>query len=355
MRNLWVRTTDICTAIDSAGCLETECDVQNALRAPKNENDLECVSHTDGGESCAKDLASCMPVDAESAVREAAFMDVVEEVAESSSSARADLSNPAEQTTAFSNGIKTNASAGCWRFTSARVTGSSHLQNADGCQDWFSLKRSGTRFVACLSDGAGSAAHGLLGAQIVCNRFTQGVAEIMHELSRENCLEKCKKIVSDIHDDLSEIAACMKCDLSELNSTLVAVIVMDTFCCTLQLGDSFCVVREACSEKYTLAAEPQRGEFANETYFVAGKQFHEKLLIQIRDVPEFITLSSDGLEAIAMMIEEQRPFDPFFSRLESSLRANKITDDNLKEWLRSEDIDKRTTDDRSLLLGCLEK
>lgn len=352
-RKLWVRTTDTLASTDSMGDSETESDVQSVLGAQKDEVDLEPVNHTDGDEECATNLASCLPEEADCTEREATRSNAAKDEAESSSSVGVDSVMPPESATTPPAGIHKKDSARCWRFTSARVTGSSHLQNADGCQDWFSLERRGRCFVACLSDGAGSAAHGLLGAQIVCNRFAQGVAKVMNELSADNCVETCETIVAAIHTHLVKLADCLSCGLSELNSTLVAAIVMETFCCTVQLGDSFCVIREATSKEYTLAAGPQKGEFANETYFVAGKHYREKLLVQVRDVPVFIALSSDGLDSMAILIEKQRPFDRFFCRLEAGLKANKITDDNLKEWLRSDELDNRTTDDRSLLLACL--
>ena len=54
------------------------------------------------------------------------------------------------------------------RVIATKITGSLHVAKNTPCQDFYHYACSGNKLVAVVSDGAGSAKYGKIGAKIVC-------------------------------------------------------------------------------------------------------------------------------------------------------------------------------------------
>ena len=101
---------------------------------------------------------------------------------------------------------------------------------------------------------------------------------------------------------------------------------------------------------------PAKGEYGNETFFITDENFLQQLHIQrLEQLPDDVTLFTDGLEGIALNIAKQEAHLPFydsFYRVLSQREAGYQIDleNHLKGWLQSDLVNSRTDDDKSLVL-----
>ncbi|WP_339461668.1 protein phosphatase 2C domain-containing protein, partial [Nodularia spumigena] len=127
----------------------------------------------------------------------------------------------------------------------------------------------------------------------------------------------------------------------------------------MQIGDGFIVVRPQDSEDYQLLFQPDKGEFANETTFITSKDALAEMQVKVISEPQkFICASTDGLEKLAIRISDWKPFPPFFKPFEEYLEETANPEDEaeyLVNFLKSERLNARTDDDKTLLLCLWEK
>ena len=104
---------------------------------------------------------------------------------------------------------------------------------------------------------------------------------------------------------------------------------------------------------YQLLFQPDKGEYINETTFITSTNALEEMQIAVLAKPvEFICAATDGVEKVAINYVDWQPFPPFFEPLEQYLQTTEEPlSADLKEFLEREDLNARTTDDKTLLLA----
>jgi len=245
-----------------------------------------------------------------------------------------------------------------WRYASASVIGTAHLDTALPCQDACMARQINEEvLLLVLSDGAGSATHSDEGATLVCSSllelvtgFFQGNKGIA-EVGAETAYEWFGAIVDRLH----KYAAT--CDLQprDLACTLVAALLAPEASVFLHLGDGAIVT---CREgHYEVASWPDNGEYANTTYFITDDRAIERLRVLLREPPaDEIALFSDGLQMLALQFSTRQPHTPFFDPMFSRLRCEQSGESAtvlylLADYLNSPVINGRTDDDKTLILA----
>ncbi len=248
-----------------------------------------------------------------------------------------------------------------WRVAAASVRGTSHEKAGQLCQDahqWQKLPEGG--LVAAVADGAGSATLGKVGAivatqtaiETICSHETtlhmtqdqQGWQSILTQ-----ALESAKTAVE------AEAAVCGM-QARDLATTLIIVVATPELIAAVQVGDGLAVASDRAGNMIALTAA-QRGEYINETTFLVSPHALDTAQVTLwRGAVSNIAVFSDGLQMLAVNMNDGSPYVPFFSPLFQFIAD--VEDENeakeqLAMFLRSPRITERTDDDLTLLLATL--
>lgn len=244
-----------------------------------------------------------------------------------------------------------------WRFAQALATGRAHVKVGLPCQDRVActVLADGT-LLAAVADGAGSAAKGERGAEIA-------VHTLIEEVRQAAALGR-----TDLETVLREAAArCQKAvvaeaigqgfDRRDLASTLLAVAIGPDSGAALQLGDGVIVVSNG-GDGWGWVFWPQRGEYANTTYFLTDADAMERICVEpFSGKVVDVALMTDGLEPLVVHYGSRSVHEPFFNGIFQPLHEAKglgesiHTSASLETFLASERVAVRTDDDLSLVLA----
>jgi hypothetical protein len=153
---------------------------------------------------------------------------------------------------------------------------------------------------------------------------------------------------------LSALAEREDLAVRSLATTLTCTISADGFFTVGQIGDGSVVVKTGQDELLAVTL-PQRGEYANETFFLVQEDALEHLQIQVLHQPvQALAVLSDGLVRLALQLPANQPHGPFFKPL-FSFAATSVdavaAQQQLEAFLDSERVSARTDDDKSIVLA----
>jgi serine/threonine protein phosphatase PrpC len=253
--------------------------------------------------------------------------------------------------------------SGAWHVVGASVRGTSHLKTMTPCQDScaYMVMESGT-LLAAVSDGAGSAARSDLGSQQAVNQTLEILfAELLDrrpanhrtwgDLLFETFCETRRRVLRLTAEEGGQPRdyAC----------TLTILIADDDWLVSGQIGDGYAAV-QTTREDLVAIAEPQRGEYADSTYFITDEQaadvFVGRVYRQGLDIGPVRSLAAmtDGLTNLAIDRRSAQPHRPFFKPLmqvPGKIRDHETALTELYEFLVSDRINARTDDDKTLVLA----
>jgi hypothetical protein len=245
-----------------------------------------------------------------------------------------------------------------WRIIGAAVQGSAHERLDLPCQDalGYWITPSGAALIT-VADGAGSAEKAEQGAQTAV-RVALGALEAGltpgspdDEAGWRNLIEES---FFQARQALEEMAAAESLPIQSFATTLACAVALDGLLVTGQVGDGV-VVAGTGQEDLFVASLPQRGEYANETFFLTLPDALERLEVQVFFQPiAALALLSDGLTRLALQLPAYQPHLPFFAPLLTfAARARDKTraEEQLAEFLLSERVRARTDDDKTLVLA----
>ena len=255
-----------------------------------------------------------------------------------------------------------------WRTLCQSVMGSFHVQTGLPCQDYGACKVLGQDvLLGAVADGAGSAEHSDLGAKKTVEASLKFLADAFDgdnlektafaETGTEPELTKIfqklfPQLLAHIQQTLEEYAKKEQLDIKDLATTLLVVLVTSKWLAAMQVGDGFIVFKPVGGD-YQLLFQPDKGEYINETTFVTASNALQDIQIRVLAKPvAFICMATDGVEKVSVNYTNWEPFPPFFQPLEEYLQQTENPlDEDLKEFLEREDLNKLTTDDKTLLLA----
>lgn len=140
-------------------------------------------------------------------------------------------------------------------------------------------------------------------------------------------------------------------------STLLVFMLTGNSGAAMQIGDGVMVVSTGDNE-WGWIFWPQRGEYANTTYFLTDDDAIKRL--EVESLPSGIinvALMSDGLESLALHYASKTVHEPFFNGMfrplvESDGAAEVAAlSDSLQQFLSSDHVGSRTDDDLSIILA----
>lgn len=232
----------------------------------------------------------------------------------------------------------------------ASSTGRRHQAEGTPCQDVV-LGSVGIKSASIvLADGAGSASHSRLGAQIVVNTLTRVLKENFKRIVNSKEEKARKKIMIPLARSLAAATIRHQAALKDFACTLLFVATDGKRLLIGQLGDGRIGIRNAETGDWRLMLDAFKGEFFNETVFVTSKKATELLQLAIGPVNSIdaCVIMSDGAEeglyqrashtfapAVSRMLEWVQTYDQ--PTVETALK------NNLKDTVRL-----KTTDDVSV-------
>jgi Protein phosphatase 2C len=252
-----------------------------------------------------------------------------------------------------------------WVIVSSTVIGSRHEADETPCQDCHICQAIETEYgeflIAAASDGAGSAPQSHLGATLACSGFVEvtrsavtlgGMASLTTDFLAEWIVSHQEKV--------SRLAAAEDLKPRDYAHTFLGAVIGEGKACYVQIGDGAIVIPTA-SVSFETVFWPQRGEYANETYFLTDTQATKRILFEVHDsAPDALAIFTDGLQHMVLDYRQQIPHGPFFDSYLSWVRGGDFGQDfrksaQLSEFLASPEVNQKTDDDKTLILAALKQ
>ncbi len=215
----------------------------------------------------------------------------------------------------------------------------------------------GENLIAVVADGAGSSRNSDEGAEIVVTSIASRLAARVPTCNSRELEESVRDAISEARTAVYLRSEERGIPAREFASTIIVVAANDAAAVCAHLGDGLIAVSEGGSE-WNYAFWPQRGEFANSTFFLTDVDALDRLCIDT--LPPRVTdfaLMSDGLEPLALTYGARAVHDPFFNSLFAPLHRSsgrghcEIVSTQLVELLASSRITSRVDDDLSIVLA----
>lgn len=247
-----------------------------------------------------------------------------------------------------------------WRSVCQSVPGERHRLDGADSQDHSLVRYVGSAadgaLVACVADGAGTAALSSLGARLACEAIVELVADrfetrrTLADIQPSEAVQWCELTRRRLESE----AETRRREIRDFASTLCGAVIARRQSIFFQIGDGAIVARRHGA--LGVVFWPQSGEYLNTTSFLTSPDFQERL--QVRLVQgEFadVALFTDGIERLALQFDALAPHAPFFQPLFAAVRGNRDVEAlaaDLKRFLESDSVLKKNDDDKTLLLAC---
>lgn len=245
-----------------------------------------------------------------------------------------------------------------WRYAAGQATGTAHEKLGKPCQDRFvstTVDAHGT-MIAVVADGAGTAEHAHIGAEIAVTTVSS-IAQLAARAGRRDFTDVLREGATLARQRILEAAADRELVPRDLACTLLAVIVAPMGAAALQIGDGVIVVGDK-PLSWRWVFWPQKGEYANTTYFLSDEQALARAEVQVLDDGVLdVALMSDGLEQLAVHFASRKAHDPFFRPVFAPLHAEREDGEStrlsqgLAALLASPPVRQRTDDDVTLVIA----
>jgi hypothetical protein len=247
---------------------------------------------------------------------------------------------------------------GGWRYAAASVIGTSHQTSPERvCQDAFGfqyLDHSDT-FVGVVSDGAGSASHSQIGSEHACRSVLEQIALAAPRSLFDKTLA-CE-VVDGAREALQQLATKEQVRIREFACTLLVAIIGAEQAAFWQIGDGAICFRRAEDDRFNYVFWPEKGVYANVTFFLTDANAQEHLEWDLTNERiEELAIFSDGLERLALDFVSGEAHSAFFNGLFPHVRAlpegrSEQMSRQIAGFLSSERVNKRTDDDKTLILA----
>ena len=245
-----------------------------------------------------------------------------------------------------------------WRVIGASVQGTSHVESGAPCQDAHLYRiLDGGELLIVVADGAGSAARAETGAFTAVTELAAALASALAQ-PLPNDESGWRQVVAGAfraaREALEQLAEAEQIPLRALATTLTCALAAGDWLVAGQIGDGAVVAEDASGDLF-LAVQPQRGEYANEAYFLTMPDALDYLAIRAEARPvRALAVTTDGLLRLALKLPGYEPHAPFFQPLlafAAEADDEEQAAEQLAAFLQSERVCARTDDDKTLVLA----
>lgn len=218
--------------------------------------------------------------------------------------------------------------------------------------------------IAIASDGAGSAKWGDVGSRLICNIIKQEILGFLEKgfHLRDITRETAAGWIEIFLDEVFNIGKDRGKTIRDYACTLVGAIIGLHEEVYFQIGDGAIVVLPRHYPKeYKCIFWPQRGEYANTTFFATEEDAvdkHLKFRGTEAEEDEIINIAvfTDGIQHLALHYESRSPYPGFFKPVFKALDYLKIKNTEeintfLEAFLSSNKINDKTDDDKTLIMA----
>jgi hypothetical protein len=245
-----------------------------------------------------------------------------------------------------------------WRIIGASVTGTSHGKTGQPCQDAHAYRRlpAGVA-VLVTADGAGSAERSAQGAAAAVDTAANALAEALSQgwpAAEPAWQSLFDSVYAQARAAVIYMAEAQGLPPRAFASTLLCAAASDRGLAVAQLGDGLAVATLDGGDWY-LAATPQRGEYANETYFLTQADSLPPVDVRVyADPVHAVAVMTDGLLRLVLDLNRNQPHRPFFQPLlafAAQVSDAREGEAQLTAFLDSDRVCARTDDDKTLVLA----
>ncbi len=237
------------------------------------------------------------------------------------------------------------------KVLSACVTGPVHKIRQIPCQDYCRHSTRGDNFVAVLSDGAGSAKYGRIGAKILCDTLIDLLPNVPFrdiKTSIINSVEVAReKLLFHRLNSRNNHRGLMA-----FSATLVGVVYHKNHGIFFHIGDGAALAFTGSNFSEYVASKPENGIFSCETYFYTMDDWRDCLRFTTFEKAHTIMMMSDGVTGFSFSSDYKNieprfllPIDRFLSKEPIKSRARRA----LYNTLGTPQAQKINPDDKTFL------
>ncbi len=248
-----------------------------------------------------------------------------------------------------------------WKAIGQSVVGTSHSAIGIGCQDAVNHTVIRTTdgnevLLVTISDGAGSALYAAEAAQMVTEKATEYIKELL-EKNYSICETHVYALAEYLFDQLAQAALSNEVGIDEYSCTMLGAIIHEQYAVFYQIGDG-AIIRTDEQGSYSTIWWPHNGEYLNTTAFVTDHLSMPALqVVVLQEQINEIALFTDGLQMLTLSMDTMTVHQPFFKGLFHHLRMADTAEKTellnilLAQYLDSPAINARTDDDKTLFLA----
>lgn len=244
-----------------------------------------------------------------------------------------------------------------WQWVAAAVTGTSHRRTNLPCQDAFACREVQGVLIIAVADGAGSVVCAAEGSALAVAHLADGMSSALTATippSVQAWQRLIRQTFADARAAIQQQADQAGRSIRDYATTANLLIATERWTLAAAIGDGALVVQPQSGGLISLCP-PQRGEYANATYFLTQSTFLNKLTIALLPQPvKAVAVLTDGLLPLALNLAQNQPFAPFFTPLFAFAEhssADTAAQAQLAAFLDSPRVNGRTEDDKTLVLA----
>lgn len=242
------------------------------------------------------------------------------------------------------------------KVAAATIQGPMHLNKNLPCQDYCRYSSRGKNFVAVVSDGAGSAKYGKIGAKVVCDTLI----DLLKNCKFSDAEEAVKKAIETARGKVwrHRLNAKRKTrDIADFSATVVGVIYYNGCGLFFHIGDGAALALSESDCSNFIVSPPENGSFSCETFFYTQENWQQNLRFTSFQKADAIFLMSDGLTNFSFSQDYRSleknfilPIHNFLKKENSKLKAERA----LANTLNTAQARRLNSDDKTLLWAGLQ-